>query len=795
MNERLTEAEAIFHAVNEAPPGEQERILEQRCAGDAEVRALVERLLAHDRHGMGLFLTPPEPANLPPSIGSYRIISRLAEGGMGTVYHAQQMKPMQREVALKVIRAGLDTKEIVARFEAERQALALMDHPNIARVLDAGETERGQPYFVMELIRGIAITEYCDRRRLVLRERLELFRQVCEAVQHAHQKAVIHRDLKPSNVLVAEVDGKPVPKVIDFGVAKAVGRRLTERTMRTVPGMVVGTPEYMSPEHADPENLDLDTRADVYSLGVILYGLMVGTRPFEGGGTLSLLRRIREEEPKRPSTRIVRGESGSAERARVRGTDATALRRLLRGDPDWIVMKALEKERVRRYASPADLSEDIRRYLHEETVAARPPNAGYRTRKFVRRHRLGVAAAAVVVVALVGAVVGTSLALVRARRAEARARTEQERSLKASDFLASTLQGIDPASMAYDLAATLRNHGEKPGEPSAPADPIYEGLNLIDEVRSLVDVGVLDKAVGRIERELKAEPTLASDLYRALGDAYETAESALACRQRAVELSESSRGFEDPTTIALMMELGTQYNRMGRYPEAEDIVQRALEISRRTLGEDARLTIQLTGALGSVYQQRGQAWIALNDLMRRPPRTPWSTKAVPLLREAVERARHVFGEDDGKTLELTNNLTLALAFEGQYAEAEELIRDTIFRMTRGFGENQAGTINARLTLAATLYYSGRVQEAVDLILECQEKIRQEFGENSYIALLVNAKTGSLFLNEGQLDQAEAMLRDAARRAPLILGEQSPVTQEARQSLARLERVKQQAAKR
>ena len=805
MNERLALAATIFNEVIEAPPEERSTMLARRCAGDSELHALVERLLAYDAQGMGAFLTPPtRPATEPPTpvdaparIGPYQIVSVLAAGGMGTVYRAHQTKPIEREVALKVIRAGVGSREIMARFEAERQALALMDHPNIARVLDAGETERRQPYFVMELIDGIPITEYCDRGRLGLKERLELFQMVCDAVQHAHQKAVIHRDLKPSNVLVAEVSGKPLPKVIDFGVAKAMGRRLTEQTMHTIPGMLIGTPEYMSPEHVDPINVDLDTRADVYSLGVILYELLVGSRPFEGGSALSVMQRIREEDPPRPSTQLVASDEGAVGRASARGIHPKALRRLLRRDLDWIVMRALEKDRGRRYASPMELAADIRRYLHDQSVIARPPSVRYQAFKLVRRHRLGVTAVTIVTLALVGAVVATTAALVRTRRAEARARAEQERSRRASDFLVSTLQGIRPADLAYGLATTLRARGQHAAGAQSRSganvqDPMFEGLNLIDEMRSLMDHHVLDKAVKRIETELKGEPALAADLYQAIGPAYASGESTLVCQQRAVELSERARGPDDPATLRAKVTLGQQYGWMEDYAQGEKILREVIASSRRVLGEDSPVTIEAIHALGWSYQHRGQGWATVNDPTRRPLRSPWSAEAVALLREALERSRRVLGNDDPRTLNSASVLALALGEEGSYAEAEALIRETIGRSARVLGENHWNTLDTRLTLAAVLYYSGRVEEAIALGQELREHIRRAFGENDLLAVVIALKVGVLQLEIGQIDEAEPLLRDTARRLPLIVGGNDQYTEECRQALARLDRLKKQS---
>jgi serine/threonine protein kinase len=385
------------------------------------------------------------------TIGPYRLISRLGEGGMGEVFLAGQTEPIKRRVALKVIKPGMDSRAVVARFEAERQALALMDHPCIARVIDAGATERGRPYFVMEYVAGERITKYCDRYRLDTKQRLELFIQVCGGVQHAHQKAVIHRDLKPSNIMVTEVDGKPAPKIIDFGVAKAAEQPLTDCAMHTLMGHIVGTPEYMSPEQADAMGMDVDTRTDVYALGVVLYELLSGTQPFSSArlreaGVEEIQRIIREVDPPRPSTRISSlGDQASTVSER-RHTVPRQLSHDLRGDLDWITMKALAKERDRRYDTANGLAMDLGRFLNHEPVIASPPSPAYRLRKLVRRNRAAVAAlAAVMAVLAVAVVVRTSLYL-RAERESERARTQSAKATQVPEFLTGMLAGVGPAA-------------------------------------------------------------------------------------------------------------------------------------------------------------------------------------------------------------------------------------------------------------------------------------------------------------------------------------------------------------
>jgi eukaryotic-like serine/threonine-protein kinase len=457
--------------------------LAEACAAAPELRARVEALLR--AHGLaGHFLEPTIPArhtselpaDLPPDgstghweatlatgsvvAGRYKLLEEIGEGGMGSVWMAQQTEPVRRKVALKLIKPGMDSRQVLARFEAERQALALMDHPNIAKVLDGGATEGGRPFFVMELVKGVSITTYCDDRRLSPRDRLGLFAQVCAAVQHAHQKGVIHRDLKPSNVLVAPYDGVPVPKVIDFGVAKAAGQPLTEKTLFTGIGAVVGTPEYMSPEQAELNNADIDTRSDVYALGVLLYELLTGTTPLtrrrrKEAALLEVLRIVREEEPPRPSTRLSTTDELPTIAAN-RGVEPRTLSGLVQGELDWIVMKALEKDRGRRYATANGLAEDVRRFLAHEPVQACPPSATYRLRKFVRRNRAWVGTAAAVAALLVVATAVSAALAVWAREAEGVARSDRSRAEGlARTEAAARARADEQTKLATDRAADL----------------------------------------------------------------------------------------------------------------------------------------------------------------------------------------------------------------------------------------------------------------------------------------------------------------------------------------------------
>ncbi|MGQ0721772.1 MAG: tetratricopeptide repeat protein [Candidatus Eiseniibacteriota bacterium] len=557
-------------------------------------------------------------AGMPERIGPYRILEELGSGGMGVVYLADQEHPVRRRVAVKVIKLGLDTKEVIARFESERQALAMMSHPNIARVLEAGTTAEGRPYFVMEHVPGVPITDYCDRHRLSMKERLDLFVPVCQAIHHAHQKAIIHRDIKPSNVLVMLLDGVPVPKVIDFGVAKALDRKLTEKTVFTEQGRLIGTPAYMSPEQAEMTGLNIDTTTDVYSLGVLLYELLVGELPFDTkalleGGWDALHRVIREVDPPKPSTRVSSlGEKAGAV-ALQRRMEPAQLEHQLRRELDWITMRAMEKDRTRRYESAAALAQDIARYLNDEPVLAGPPSTAYRVGKFVKRHRAALLVSAVVLASLVFATVEST-----------RQRLVAERALEESEavtaFLSNMLSAVDPAKRGrevtvreiLDEAATNidRQFGGKPLVRSrlmAAMGGAYLQLGHFDEARPL-----LQEALSiRGERALAENELLVAETLHLLGNLdLETADyaSSKRCLEAALAIREKRLGPEHPEFARTLNDLGLLQRTTGDRAEARALFERALAVREKTLGPDhPDVAKTLNDLAGLLYMMRDYA--------------------------------------------------------------------------------------------------------------------------------------------------------------------------------------------
>jgi non-specific serine/threonine protein kinase/serine/threonine-protein kinase len=664
-------------------------------------------------------------------IGRYHLLQKIGEGGMGEVWVAEQKEPVRRRVALKLIKAGMNSREVIARFESERQALALMDHPAIAKVLDAGATPEGAPYFVMEYVVGVPITTYCDSHRLSTRDRLDLFMHVCEGVQHAHQKAIIHRDLKPSNILVTEVDGHPAPKIIDFGVAKALTQKLTADTMFTRVGAIIGTLAYMSPEQADSTGLDVDTRSDVYSLGVVLYELLIGALPLEFHALAfdQILRRLREEDAPRPSAKLRSTGQQSGTAAQSRGTDSHTLSRELRGDLDVIALKALEKDRARRYGSPSELASDIGRYLRHEPVLAHPASAGYRTRKYIYRHRAAVAVGFGLFVVLIAFGVVQTLQLRRTTK-------ERDRADRIATFMSGMFKVSDP-SAARGNSITARE--------------------------------VLDRASREIDSGLSKDPEVQAQMMQTMGDVYQNLglyPEAQSLLTRAVDIRRRVLGPEKPETLTSMSSLGKNLWAQGRYPEAEKLDRETLAIRHRVLGPEHRDTLESTNDLSALLVSEG--------------RFPEAEK---LLRQSLEIQRRVLGPDDSDTLRSINNLANALGGEGHYPEEEQLKRETLDIRRRILGPEHPDTLRSMNNLATVLDLEGHYAEAEKLYRETLGTRSRILGPKHPDTLRSMNALGALFIDEGRYPEAEQLFRESLEVQRSILGPAHPDTQDSMHNLA------------
>jgi serine/threonine protein kinase len=701
MGEQSNQAKSIFlEAIEEHAPEQWPAFLDQACGGDALLRAEVEKLL-RAQSDMGTFhevspsellapvddLIPERPGTV---IGPYKLLEKIGEGGFGVVFLAEQQQPIRRQVALKILKPGMDTRRVIARFEAERQALTLMEHPNIARVLDAGATDSGRPYFVMELVRGVPITQFCDQNHLPPEARLKLFLDVCHAIQHAHHKGVIHRDIKPTNVMVTLHDGKPVVKVIDFGIAKATGQKLTEGTLFTPYGQMIGTPAYMSPEQAELSGLDIDTRSDVYALGVLLYELLTGTTPLEDrrlleAGYAEMLRLIREEEAPRPSTRLSSLGDSASVLAGNRGLDVKRLAQLLAGDLDWVVMKALEKDRNRRYDTPRSFAEDIERYLRREAILARPPSRLYKVKKFAQRHRAAVLTAMAITALLLGGIAIASWQALRATRAGAAAlaaaAAEKQAKVEAQTREAETnvvLQFVE-----NEIIAAARPGGQEGGQ----------GYKVT--LRK-----VLEKALPVVEKSFAKEPLIEARLRMTLGISFgRLGDGRTAAQQfeRARALYLRHRGPDHPDTLASMHNLANSYHDLGRHAEALKLREATLELRKTKLGPDHLETLLSMNTLANSYLALGR-----------------HTDALKLHEATLTLTKTKFGPDHPETLASMNNLANSYHALSRHADALTLRQTTLALQKAKLGHDHPDTLKGMHNLAGSYHALGRHAEALKL---------------------------------------------------------------------------------
>lgn len=746
--EQFATVERLFEQACAQPVDQRSAWLRAHC-DDPDVLRKVEGMIAQDAKSLAALESPALGAGFHvgqadraeerlreefAAAGRYRIVSLLGEGGFGSVYRAEQLEPVRRVVALKVIKLGMDTRRVLAQFEAERQTLARMSHPGIAKFLDAGITESGRSYFVMELVEGRPITTYCDGKLLDIRARLELFAQVCEAIRHAHQKGILHRDIKPSNVIVTSVDGKAQPVVIDFGIARALGDESVGASTMTEHGQMIGTPEYMSPEQAEGSR-DIDTRSDIYSLGVLLYELLTGSTPLERSslGRSSppeWQRMIREQNPPTPSTRVRKSAERGAAAARVRGDDPQALSRMLRGDLDWIVMRAIEKDRSHRYETVDAFAADVERYLRDEPVLARPQSTAYRFRKFARRHRSAMAAGIAIAVLLMAGVVGTTYGMVKARREAEVARIESATARAVSDFLNDDLLSAIQ-SQAKDHAVTMKE--------------------------------ILDVASGRIEDRFEDQPRVELAIRCSLGRAYKYLglfDTAAHHLERAVELARRTPDADRRNRVDAPLVLAGVRNATDRLAEAVPLLQEALDEGIRLEGATGSYPLLVMNELAITYRRLGNLGEA-EALYRR----------VIHIREGLGESK----DNQKELLTAMSNLASLYVVSGRVDEAEQLQADLIARAVAEVGPDHPVTLKTMFDRSKILRQRGRLSEAEATVVPLLDTMNRVFGAEHPHTCFVRSEVAELRSAQGRLEAALALQLESVTNLQRSLGESNPET--------------------